>query len=65
MRMAAPICTRDQEVQFEISGPGVIAAVGNGDGQDADSYHGDRRKLLSRTRTRRGAYLAAEWTDNY
>ena len=35
----------DQEVQFEIGGPGVIAAVGNGDGQDADSYHGDRRKL--------------------
>jgi beta-galactosidase len=34
-----------QEVQFEISGPGVIAAVGNGDGQDADSYHSDRRKL--------------------
>jgi len=34
-----------QEVQFEISGPGEIAAVGNGDGQDADSYHGDRRKL--------------------
>jgi len=35
----------DQEAQFEISGPGVIAAVGNGDGQDADSYHADRRKL--------------------
>ena len=35
----------DQEVQFEISGPGVIAAVGNGDGQDPDSYQGDRRKL--------------------
>jgi beta-galactosidase len=35
----------DQEVQFDVSGPGVIAAVGNGDGQDPDSYHGDRRKL--------------------
>lgn len=35
----------DQEVQFSISGPGVIAAVGNGDGQDDASYHGDRRKL--------------------
>lgn len=35
----------DQEVQFEISGPGVIAAVGNGDGQDPESYHGVRRKL--------------------
>jgi len=34
-----------QEVQFEISGPGVIAAVGNGDGQDADSYQGDQHKL--------------------
>ncbi len=36
----------DQEVQFSISGPGVIAAVGNGDGQDDASYHGDRRKLF-------------------
>jgi beta-galactosidase len=36
----------DQEVQFSISGPGVIAAVGNGDGQDAASYQGDRRKLF-------------------
>jgi beta-galactosidase len=35
----------DQEVQFEVSGPGVIAAAGNGDGQDPDSYQGDRRKL--------------------
>jgi len=35
----------DQEVQFEVSGPGVIAAVGNGDGQDGASYQGDRRKL--------------------
>ena len=35
----------DQEVQFEINGPGAIAAVGNGDGQDADSYNGDRRKF--------------------
>ncbi len=33
------------DVQFEVSGPGVIAAVGNGDAQDPDSYHGDRRKL--------------------
>ncbi|WP_348263659.1 glycoside hydrolase family 2 TIM barrel-domain containing protein [Telmatobacter sp. DSM 110680] len=35
----------DREVHFALSGPGVIAAVGNGDGQDADSYSGDRRKL--------------------
>ena len=36
----------DQEVQFAIGGPGLIAAVGNGDGQDAATYHGDRRKLF-------------------
>ena len=40
-----PDLRADQEVQFAISGPGVIAAVGNGDGQDPDSYQGDRRKL--------------------
>ena len=36
----------DQEVQFAISGPGVIAAVGNGDGRDAEPYQGNRRKLF-------------------
>lgn len=36
----------DQEVQFAIGGPGMIAAVGNGDGQDAATYQGDRRKLF-------------------
>jgi beta-galactosidase len=36
----------DQEIQFSISGPGMIAAVGNGDGQDDASYQGDRRKLF-------------------
>jgi beta-galactosidase len=36
----------DQEVQFALSGPGVIAAVGNGDGKDAASYQSDRRKLF-------------------
>lgn len=40
-----PDLRADQEVEFQISGPGTIAAVGNGDGQDADSYHSDRRKL--------------------
>jgi len=35
----------DSEFQFDISGPGTVAAVGNGDGQDPDSYKGDRRKL--------------------
>jgi len=34
-----------QEVQFSVTGRGVIAAVGNGDAQDPDSYHADRRKL--------------------
>jgi beta-galactosidase len=36
----------EQQVQFSISGPGVIAAVGNGDGEDNASYQGDRRKLF-------------------
>jgi beta-galactosidase len=36
----------DQDVQFAISGAGVIAAVGNGDGRDTDTYHADRRKLF-------------------
>jgi beta-galactosidase len=36
----------DQEVQFAISGPGVIAAVGNGDNRDTATYQGDRRKLF-------------------
>jgi beta-galactosidase len=36
----------DQEVQFAISGPGVIAAVGNADGKDSASYQADRRRLF-------------------
>jgi beta-galactosidase len=36
----------DQEVQFEITGPGTIAAVGNGDGRDPASYQANRRKLF-------------------
>ena len=36
----------DQEVQFTISGPGAIAAVGNGNGKDEAPYQGDRRKLF-------------------
>jgi beta-galactosidase len=35
----------DGEVEFSISGPGVIAAVGNADARDPDSYDSDRRKL--------------------
>ncbi len=41
-----PDLQANKEVRFEISGPGLIAAVGNGDGQDPDSYQGDRRKLF-------------------
>lgn len=37
----------DQEVQFEIAGPGVIATVGNGDGKDVDPYQGTKRKLYA------------------
>jgi beta-galactosidase len=36
----------DQDVQFAISGPGVIAAVGNGDSRDTDPYQGSARKLF-------------------
>jgi beta-galactosidase len=40
-----PDLQASQDVQFTITGPGVIAAVGNGDAQDADSYHSEHRKL--------------------
>jgi beta-galactosidase len=40
-----PDLRADQQVQFTLGGPGAIAAVGNGDGQDPDSYQGDQRKL--------------------
>jgi beta-galactosidase len=36
----------DQEVQFALSGPGTIVAVGNGNGQDGASYKSDQRKLF-------------------
>ena len=42
----------DQEVQFEINGPGAIAAVGNGDGQDRGFLQRRSAQVLSRTRTR-------------
>ena len=41
-----PLLHAAQEVQFSISGPGLIAAVGNGDGEDEASYQADRRKLF-------------------
>ncbi len=36
----------DQEVQFEITGPGTIAAIANGDGRDPASYQASKRKLF-------------------
>jgi len=36
----------DQDVQFSLNGPGAIAAVGNGDGQDGAAYQADHRKLF-------------------
>jgi beta-galactosidase len=36
----------DQDLQFAISGPGVIAAVANGDGRDTDPYQGNQRRLF-------------------
>jgi beta-galactosidase len=36
----------DQELQFALSGPGAIAAVGNADGRDTDPYQGGTRKLF-------------------
>ena len=36
----------DEEVEFSLNGPGVIAVVGSGDGQDSVAYQGDRRKLF-------------------
>jgi beta-galactosidase len=33
-------------VQFAISGPGAIAAMGNGDGRGTAAYPDDRRKLF-------------------
>lgn len=40
-----PDLRADMEVQFEVSGPGTIAAVGSGNGEDPDSYRSYRRKL--------------------
>ncbi len=36
----------DHDVQFSITGPGIIAAVGNADAQDTASYQGSHRKLF-------------------
>ena len=35
----------DEAVHFSIDGPGVIAAVGNGDGTSTESYQGNQRAL--------------------
>ena len=40
-----PIPGADQDIHFALSGPGTIAAVGNGDGQDPAPYQGNHRKL--------------------
>ena len=39
--------TADQDVQLAISGPGRIAAVGNGDGKSDQPYQGNRCKLFN------------------
>ena len=36
----------DEQVQFALNGPGVIQAVGNGDGRDDAPYQGTQRKLF-------------------
>jgi len=36
----------DAVVKFSITGPGSIAAVGNGDGMSKESYQGDSRTLF-------------------
>jgi beta-galactosidase len=36
----------DQTITFNISGPGTIAAVGNGDGASDELYQGNQRKLF-------------------
>lgn len=38
--------TASEDVTFALSGPGTIAAVGNGDGQDDSPYMGTHRKLF-------------------
>jgi len=40
-----PVLQAGQQLQFELSGPAQIAAVGNGDQQDPDGYQGLQRKL--------------------
>ncbi len=36
----------DQEVEFALDGPGLIAALGNGNGSDPAPYQGTRRRLF-------------------
>jgi beta-galactosidase len=42
-----PQLTANHEVQFTLSGPGTIAAVGNGDGTSTEPYVGTSRKLFN------------------
>ena len=46
----------EQEVQFAISGHGMIAAVANEDGNDGAPYQGDRRKPFQGTGLGRSAH---------
>ena len=52
----------DQEVQFAISGPGVIAAVGNGDGKD-DILSRRPAQAVPGTRAGGGPHVEAERRD--
>ena len=59
----------EQEVQFAISGHGMIAAVANGDGKDGATYQGDRRKpfqgrALVVVRTSRGRPDSSDRPDS-
>jgi hypothetical protein len=59
----------EQEVQFAISGHGMIAAVANGAGKDGATYQGDRRKpfqgrALVVVRTSRGRPDSSDRPDS-
>ncbi len=54
----------DQEVQFEISGPGVIAAVGNGDRTGRGLVPGQPAQTFPGTRTRCGSDFSTGRQDH-
>ena len=51
----------EQDVQFSIAGPGVIAAVGNGDGQDPESYHAQTPQALPGASARGDSHIRGAW----